>query len=137
MAATSIEEAIYNRATTFAGLSALISTRAYHYERPDGATHPHVVFWQVSAIRESASGSDLGICHGRWQFDVWAATAANARAVGKQVRLAFERWRGTDGSVTVQDSFVENEMDLAEEPIEEREYHRMLEFVIHHEEATS
>lgn len=135
MAAATIEEAIYSRATTHAGLAALISTRCYHYERPEAAAHPHVVFTRISAVRFPLSGADAGICQARVQFDVYGSTAASARATGDQVRLAFERWRGTTGSVVVQDTYAENEMDLSEEPIEEREYRRMLDFMVCYNEA--
>ncbi len=53
----SVEGAIFTRATTHAGLSALISTRAYLVRAPQNPTLPIVVFTRVSSEREHAMGS--------------------------------------------------------------------------------
>ena len=129
-----VETAIYTRATTHAGLSALITGRAHFKRAPQKQTLPYVVFARVSTNRPSAMGADAGIARARFQFDGWSDTADGARALGEQIRSAFQRWSTTTGA-SVQDSFVLNDFDGFDEDADEDGLHRAtLDFEIIYEE---
>lgn len=127
-----IEDALYTRLTTHAGLSALIGTRAYPTLLPEKPTLPAVRYRRISGPRESAMGVDLGIAHARFQLDSFAATYTGARDVAAQVRAALQRYRATVGGVEILDIFVENELHLYED---ELKIHQVLQdYRVHHRE---
>jgi hypothetical protein len=116
MAATTIGEAIYNRAIAHAGLSALIGKRVYPKQTPEGGVLPAVVYRRISAVREHASGSDPGLVTARYQFTGLAQTYSGSEALAAQVRSAFSRWSATDGTVVIQGVFLDNETDSEDYP---------------------
>jgi len=106
-----IEQTLFTRLSTFAGLTALVATRIYPLIMPQGVTHPAVTYQRISSTRESCMVDDDGIVRARFQVTTWAATFASARAVIDQVRLALQRW-STSG---VQDTYIIGEYDLYDE----------------------
>lgn len=103
----SIESVIWDRGTTHAGLSALISTRLYPVKLDQDVTMPAIAYHLVSETRESAMGSDPGIVRARFQFDIYdvgSSAELSCINIGEQLRDAFQRWRNTSGTV-VQDTF--------------------------------
>lgn len=128
----SIEESLFTRLSTHAGLSALVSARIYPLILPQKPTLPAVTYTRVSGERVSAMGADTVIARPRFQVSCFASTYASARAVAAQVRAALQRWRGTVGGVVIQDSFIESEIDLYED--DTKLYHTALDFEIIHEE---
>ena len=108
----SIDETLFSRLSTFAGLTALIGTvpnvRLYPVIMPEGTTKPAVTYQLISAIREIASEVDPGMVASRYQFTAWATTMTEARNVIKQIRLALERY----SSGIMANAFIETEYDL-------------------------
>ena len=105
----SLEAAFYSRLTGHAGLSALVGTRIYPKQAPQGATEPYITYSLIStADRVSAMGSDTGNVSSLYQFDIWDADELTAINVAKQLRLALQRWRNSSGTV-VDDTFVAGE----------------------------
>jgi hypothetical protein len=133
-----IQEAIFTRAAAFAGLTAIIGTgptRLYPTILPEKPTLDAVVYHEIAAPREAAMGADPGLVHARYQFDSWSTTRLGARDLAEQVRLCFERWRGTVGAVVVQDTFIDNEQDVAPELVDGVLLHRKIsDFIIHYRE---
>ena len=128
----SIEEALYTRLSTHAGLSALVGTRIYPSVMPQGVILPAVTYRQISGARVHAMGSDAGLARPRFQLSCWSTTYSQAKDVAAQLRAALQRWRGTLGGVTVQDTFIKDESDLFEP---DTGFHRVeLEFEINHDE---
>jgi len=107
-----IEDAIFTRLTTHAGLSALIGTRAYPLQAPQNAATPFLVYQRVSAQRISAMGNDTGLARGRFQVSCFASTYSSAKDVAAQARAALQRWRGTVNGTTIQDTYFENDVDV-------------------------
>ncbi|MDV2503083.1 MAG: DUF3168 domain-containing protein [bacterium] len=134
-----IEEAIYTRLSTFAGLTALVSTRIHTLVLPEGVTYPAVSFFRVSGPRVHAMGSEPGLVMPRFQVSAWdqdvegvSSGYTTARAVSAQIRAALSRWSGTVNGVVVQDSLMETERDLFNERL--KVWQVASDFMIIHEE---
>lgn len=134
MSATTIEEAIYTRATTGPTLPGLIGTRCYPVLLPQDPQYPAIVFQRISMPREHAMGTDPGIAHPRFQLTAYDKTRAAAQALADAIRHDFSRWRGTIGSVVVQDTFVENQVDLPRDDLLEV-HPEVVDLVVHHVET--
>lgn len=106
-----VEQAVFARLSTFAGLGALVGARVYPVELPQPGPLPAVTYQRVSAVRARAMGKNPGLVTARVETDAWARDYAVAKAVAEQVRLALERWRGTLAGVEVLDSFLDEEED--------------------------
>lgn len=115
-----MEEALYARLTAHAGLTALIATRVYPKQIPQGAALPAVVFERIAARRHHAMGADAGVATPRFRVTAWARAAAgksayeNVKDVAAQVRAALSRFRGTVAGVVIQDVLLEGETDISE-----------------------
>lgn|SRR3990167_2054711 len=93
-----IEDIIYSRMTTHAGTAALISTRCYPSQLPQGATIPAVTYQPISRPERD----DVpGMFEQRVQFNCWAASVLAASALATQVRAAFTGWRDKNGTPVV------------------------------------
>lgn len=110
----SIESVLYDHARTFAGLSALVGTRIYPNLQPQQVADKSVTFRRISSQRVSAMGADTGLVRARYEFDAWADNYDDARAIADQLRLCFQRWNTTTGTV-VQDVYVLNDVELYED----------------------
>lgn len=110
----SLKAAIYNRATTHAGLDALIDGRM----RPDVAeqedTAPYVVYQIISTTRFPTFGAAATLAEARVQFDSFATTSLGAVNLAAQVKSAYDRWQGTFASQEILDSLIDDERDLTE-----------------------
>lgn len=107
-----LEEGLYTYLTTFAGLTALISTRVYAFRIPQGGTLPCVTYQRISTPRElshDSAGIGNELAHPRFQFDAWATTYASAKAISDQLRSALNGHKSTTGSVTVNGILVQDE----------------------------
>lgn len=130
-----IETALYNYLSSYAGLSALVSSRIYPLVMPQTPTLPVVVYQQVSGPRVHAMGNDPGIMDARYQFACWASAHDDAAAVAQQIRLAFENYSGTMGGAgggTVYHASVENQ--FSDHNDETKLYRVLIEVVITHGE---
>ena len=107
-----IEATLYTRLSTFAGLTALVSTRIYPLICPQGVTYPAVTYQRISTMpREVAMGSDPGIARARIQVSAWGVTYSSVKAIADQIRLALERYNTTG----IFGTFIIAENDLYDE----------------------
>ena len=115
--ATTIEEAVYSRLTTFAGLAALISTRAYPLIVPVDVTLPAVAYQTISVNPQWSHDGPSGLTQTRVQISTVAADYETAKRVDQQVRAAFNAVAFTINlgtqveSVHVQGAFIDNSLD--------------------------
>src|SRR5262245_42213214 len=114
-----LEEAIYSRLSTFAGLTALVAQRIYPIRAPEAVPMPLVVYQRISSYRWSAMKVDTGVARARMQVTAWATQATTAKSVKEQVRKALERWSGTVAGMVILDSYIADERDLFEETSQE------------------
>ncbi len=129
-----IEDALFSRLSGFAGLTSLVGTRIYPVQLPQDVTLPAVVYTRISSEREVAMGKDPGIARPRFDVSAWATTFDSSRAIAEQIRLALERFRGTEAGIVIQDIFVEAENDVFDST--SITYHAAIDFEVIHEEAT-
>lgn len=114
-----IDDAIYAYLSTYAGLTALISTRVYPDVMPQGAVLPVIVHQQISGIRVHAMGNDPGLAYPQWQFTCWATTKLAAKTVAVQLRTALQNYSGTmggAGGVVVQRVYIDDEASGQDPP---------------------
>ena len=123
-----VEEALHSRMKGFAGLTALVGTRIYPLKLPQDPTYPAVTFAKVSGPRERAMGADPGVVRSRHQVDSWSEDYDEAKSVSEQVRLALQRFNGTEASVVIHDIYLDNELDLFEPATDT--YRTMLDFEV-------
>jgi hypothetical protein len=127
-----IEAVVFGRLSTYAGLTALVSTRVYPAVAPQNATIPFLTYRRISAIRQSGMGEDIGIVAARFQLDAIASAYTTMRSVMTQARLAMQRWRDGSSSPEVLDTYIQNEIDLYED--ETDLHHGVLDVLVHHRE---
>lgn len=141
MSATIIEEAIFNRLSGFAGLTALVSTRIHPVlaGAVGSITPPLVVYSKISGPRIADLSGAVGMAQPRFQFDCYAVTFLGANAVATQVRYALDGYRATDGSVVIQGCSLLDERDGIEDGMSppERWFRCSMDYRISHTEATS
>jgi hypothetical protein len=108
-----LDEGLYTYLSTFAGLTALVSTRVYAFKLPQGATLPAVTFQRISTPRSlthDTSGVGNDLARPRFQFDAWATTYSSAKAISDQIRAALNGKKGTIATgVTINAAMVEDE----------------------------
>ena len=104
-----METTLYTRLSTYAGLTALVSTRIYPLIMPQGVTYPAVTYQRIATEpRESCMVEDVGWARARVQVTAWADTFTSAKAIAAQVRAALQRWTTTG----IQGTFIIAEYDL-------------------------
>jgi len=109
------EESIYNRLKGHAGLSALVSTRIYPMERPQGTPLPAVTFERVSGVPVHAMSADANYMTSRYQINSYADDLLEAKTVAYQTEKALSRWSSTTGAVEILETFVDNIYNVSEE----------------------
>jgi len=92
-----ITESLYKHLTTYAGLTALISTRAYPDTLPSTPTYPAITFQQISEEELDTFAQPLTLIGVTYQINAWDTTRKGAQTLAKQIRLAFKNFKGVMG----------------------------------------
>ena len=115
MAIEFVEEAVYYLLANTGAITALVGTYEggpciFPVTMPQAAVKPAIEYVETSEEVESAMGSDPGNCTSHVDVRCLTATftTATALALSKAVRAAMKRWRGTYGSIVIEDCFLEN-----------------------------
>jgi asparagine synthetase A len=117
---------LHTRLTTFAGTSALVSTRVYPVIAPQNAVPPFIVYQRISGTEQQGS---TAIREARYQCSVWGETFGAVQSVATQVRAALEEWGITGGGgVFVRMARVANEFDDWDE--QERLYRTVIDVIL-------
>lgn len=133
---SALEDAIVAIAAAGASLPTLLGTpaRFFPVQFPQNVTYPAIAYQRISTPREFAMGTDPGIAHPRFQLTCADKTRTGAQALADAARKDFSRKRGVFAGVTIQDVFVQNEVDLPMD--DELEVHLVpVDIVIHHVET--
>ena len=129
----SIESAIYSRLSTFAGLTALISTRIYPLKLPQTVTYGAVTYSKVSGLRNHQHGGSAQVAEPRFQITAYHTSYASLKGITKQIRLALDAYSGTVSGTKLFFCFLLNETDLYDD--DTKVYYTALDFRIVHEEV--
>jgi hypothetical protein len=106
-----VTAALRNRLAGHAGTSAIVGTRLWFLFLPQNPTLPAVTIQQISGLRESAMGADVGKVQGRVQVDSWGDSRGGAKNLAEQVRAALQRLRGTFDGTTINAAFLDSETE--------------------------
>ncbi len=116
MSAQPIQAGLVAIKTANSALAALIGDRFYVDALPPGYKLPAVAFQVISFVPKAYVFARVGsqIKAARVQFDGYVTSVRSGGNVTREtlasaIRGAFERYNGTIGGVTVQDSFIEGE----------------------------
>lgn len=111
-----LEQALFNYLSTYAGLVSLLGTRVYPLRLPQGPTYPAITYFKVSNTRVRTMGAPNLGGRPRVQVSCWGETYASAKAVANQVRAALDGYgpatMGGVGGLVVKAVQLENEQDL-------------------------
>lgn len=105
-----IEEALKTYLGTKAGLTALVSTRIYPYERPKSVTDlPMVTYSLVSDVKEHTLTGQFEMESPIYQFTAYGTTLSSAKNVANQLKTALCDYQGTLSGIEVQAVLLMNE----------------------------
>lgn len=104
-----VESDLYGYLSTYAGLTALISTRIYPLVAPQNVTKPYCTYQKISLERKYSHQGFSDLQRPRLQVSCYGETYGQARTVADQLIVALEAW---PGAANIQAVFVENEIDL-------------------------
>jgi len=90
----SIETAIYTYLGGIGAVTALVSSRIYPVQAPQGSVLPYVIQTRVSTRRSPGISRPSGMVRARMQLDAYAATPDGAQAVADVLRDNLDGWRG-------------------------------------------
>ncbi|MFA5866917.1 MAG: DUF3168 domain-containing protein [Actinomycetota bacterium] len=122
----SIEETLFTRLSTHAGLIALVAARIYPLVAPEGVAAPFVIYQRISTRVVHAMSTDPSLESPRFQVSARGSSYASAKTVETQILAALRDY--TDA--TIQRAFYENKADLYEP--DTKLYHIPVDFIIWH-----
>lgn len=127
--------ALLARLRAAAGVTALVSTRTYWEQAPEGAVRPYVTLLDVTQLRpQTLRGWDLEAA--RVQIDVWANTYASKQAIMEAVIAAIVPGGTSNGHIFQRADIALGPRDVAGE----RDggtvvYRKSADLIIHHNTA--
>lgn len=95
---------------THAGLAALIGTRIYPDEAPQGAALPHVIYINISDVKDHVYGGEQALESPIYQYTAYASTKLGASAVAEQIKAAMKNHPETMSGIKVQYIKLVNEL---------------------------
>jgi hypothetical protein len=135
-----LEEALVSFLTSYAPLTALISTRVIPFDMPKGTTLPCVTFQRIDTPRlltHDSSGATGDLATPRLQLDAWATTYSAAKAIADVLRGGLNGKKGTLGSgnyaITVSAILIDGEIPIPEPDVSA--YRVMSQYIVWLEEA--
>ena len=112
-----IEEAFTTYLLAQSGLTALIARRFFPDETPQAVSlsdGPIVTYIKISDVKDHTLAGQDELEQPIFQFSVFAATRAAARAVANQLKTALKDYSGTLSGIVIQKIELQNEMSSLE-----------------------
>ena len=132
---TVLEEGIAAFLIADGAIGAVVGDRIYPMFIPQGATLPCLTYQRISTPRivtHDSSGATGDLASPRFQFDAWAETQKEAKAISDVLRGVLHGKTGAMGGVTIRAALAENEVP---EYIPEIELYRSRsDYIISHQE---
>lgn len=134
---STIEQALYERMTAVAGITALAKARIFPASAPQDITKPFIVFTRISCVRVKHSLGPGYVAQPRFQIDCYATTPAAVQALAGQVRLALDGWQDLSAAVAVKGCSLISDRESWESGTDPKLYRISMDFLLTHNEATS
>lgn len=128
-----IEEALFARLSTFAGLTALIGTKIFPLRAPDDFSAPFVIYQKITGKREQSHEGDSSLVHPRIQYSCWGINYGSAKLVSRQVVKALHAFKGVVSGVDIQFVEVDSEVDTFDE--DTKLYRVLVDVIVWHREV--
>jgi len=122
-----IENLLYTRLSTYAGLIALVSTRIYPVKAPASTLKPFIVYYKISDVRNTSHSGFSNLSMTRFQISVYSETYIAAKNIRSQVIACMENWIDRP---TIQAVLPAGENDIYED--DTKIFHLPLDFIIWH-----
>ena len=131
----SLEAALYDRVSGFAGLTALLAADGIYKDVVPGeaAEGVNLAYQLISGIPISAANDDTEWTVARVQFTIVGGDQDDKIAVAAQLKLALKRYSGIHAGITLGDVRLENELDLPYDHLT-NEIAREIDFMIYYHE---
>lgn len=84
-----IETVLYSTVTANATVAGLVGSRVYPVRAPQESAAPYVTYRRISDLPYLTHGMESDSGAGRWQFDCYAPTYAQAKATAQAVKGAL------------------------------------------------
>lgn len=84
-----MEAAIIQLLLNAAGVTALVSTRVYPVDRPQGSNLPVIVVKRIDGAPEYAADGETGLENGRIEVNAYATTYSSTMAIRDAVKAAL------------------------------------------------
>lgn len=111
-----IHEALYNRLSTFAGITALIGTRSYNSEFPQTGVYPANVFNEILVEHVEDMQGKGGLASTVFQITVLGYNVGVLKRIAEQNRLALQGWNTVFNDLTVYGVNVLDSGDIPKDP---------------------
>jgi hypothetical protein len=126
------QAALLARVRGAAGVTALISTRSYWENAPQGTALPYVTLLDVTQLRPQTL-TDWDLEAARVQIDVWALTYASKQAIMEAVLAALVPGNASNGHTFQRADIALGPRDIAgERDGETIIYRKTADLIIHH-----
>lgn len=97
-----------------AGITALVETRIYPVQRPQGSEFPAIVLQRISGAPESDDDGNSGIAVNRVQVDCYALSYRAVSEIAAAIATALSGRAFTHGATEFQSVTTEDESDTTE-----------------------
>jgi len=105
-----VKTALKDRLTSFAELSALVGTRIFNMQVPQGTVRPYIMFRRSRTPERLASlQGPSGRARPWFECEIWADSADSMEAVATALRHALDGYRGTVSGVEIGGATLVNE----------------------------
>lgn len=108
------EDALYNRLSNDAAVSAIVSTRIFPYKLAQNCNYPALVYTFIDKIPAQAMGTASTLFFARVQIDSWAKTVAEVKNLANKVRNSLDALDATLSGIRVYGMMFLSEIDLYE-----------------------
>ena len=133
---TTIEEGLVNKLINNTALKALIGDRVYALTLAQNTVLPAIVYQRISTWRAMTLDQGAGgLSNPRFQFTIYAASYASAKAVADALRnalLGYRGWVGKTSNVQIHGILSEGEFDSYEP--EADVYYTTVDYKVSHKE---
>lgn len=115
MGRSKVGKAIYNILANASAVTAIVSTKIYPVQAPQGTVAPFLVYGVISSIPTNTKDRISEIDTMRVQVDCYQKTYQDCETLASAVRLALDNATGTKNGVLIDGLAYEMEEDMGED----------------------